>query len=190
MFQRYFLYIHSDAHCLLAYSACSCHTWVVLLVVLESFPIAHFLVATFKTENILTSVLLSQCSHQGSAPVLLHKHYCWGCQNSAYYAYLEVVFLVLPIQLLKSMWVQPLLHFVFWYLRPYCVLCSFLESLSAVLMGRHGMFSDFLKMKEPLLFYHGIPRTGCLKAIICLPVLLHLSLFTQKSFLMSGTKTG
>lgn len=79
MFQRYFLYIHSDAHCLLAYSACSCHTWVVLLVMLESFPIAHFLVATFKTENILTSVLLSQCSHQGSAPVLLYKYYCRGC---------------------------------------------------------------------------------------------------------------
>lgn len=75
MFQSYFLYIHSDAHCLLAYAACSCHAWVALPVVLESYPIAHFLVATFKTENIMTSVLLSQCSHQGSAPVLLYK-YC------------------------------------------------------------------------------------------------------------------
>lgn len=98
-----------------------------------------FLVAMFQAENSTTSVLVSQCSCGGSVPFLLWKYCCWGCWNSAYYTYFEVVFLVLPIQLLKIIWFQPQLYFVLLYLRPQCIVFV----LRKLLCSRHYILLTF-----------------------------------------------
>ena len=46
----------------------------------KSLPLVpYFLVAMFKTKILTTSVLLSQCSRGGSAPLPLCKCSCWDC---------------------------------------------------------------------------------------------------------------